>query len=187
MSGAPEPGSGSGASLVSDAMRCAVGRELRRLVSYPVSASDIRRWAVAVYYPERPPPLFWDAEHAAGTVHGGIVAPEDFNPFAWMAADPPGWRPIDVSSSIEVSGFDAVERTLGIPSPALRFSLNGGEGVEYGVRMRPGDVITSVTSLADYYEREGRLGRMLFTVSEAVWTNTDGELVKRARSTVIRY
>ena len=59
--------------------------------------------------------------------------------------------------------------------------------VEYGTRMRGGDVITSVTRLADYTEREGRLGLMLFTIAEASWTNQSGELVKRTRTTLIRY
>jgi hypothetical protein len=62
-----------------------VGREIRSTTSFPITDSDIRRWAIAVYHPEPVPRLFWDAEYAAGTVHGGVVAPEDFNPFAWMA------------------------------------------------------------------------------------------------------
>ena len=52
-----------------------VGLELRSSTSFPVTDSDIRRWAIAVYYPEPAPRLFWDAVYAAGTVHGGIVAP----------------------------------------------------------------------------------------------------------------
>jgi hypothetical protein len=59
--------------------------------------------------------------------------------------------------------------------------------VEYGVRMRPGDVITDVTRLAGYSEREGRLGLMLFTVTEQAWSNQSGDLVKRTKVTVIRY
>jgi hypothetical protein len=55
------------------------------------------------------------------------------------------------------------------------------------VRMRPGDVITSVRSLAGYSEREGRLGLMLFTLSQDVWTNQDNEVVKTTKSTLIRY
>ena len=47
--------------------------------------------------------------------------------------------------------------------------------------MRADDVITSVTSLADYSEREGRLGLMLFTVSESQWFNQRGELIKTSR------
>jgi N-terminal half of MaoC dehydratase len=48
-------------------------------------------------------------------------------------------------------------------------------------------VITSVTRLAGYRERSGRLGLMLFAVSEATWTNQRDEWVKTSRSTLIRY
>jgi hypothetical protein len=53
--------------------------------------------------------------------------------------------------------------------------------------MRPGDVVTSVRSLAGYSEREGRLGLMLFTTSQDVWTNQDDQVVKTTTSTLIRY
>jgi hypothetical protein len=168
-------------SYISDAMRDSVGRELSRSVSFPVSASDIRRWAVAVYHPEEPPRLFWDEDHARTTVHGGVVAPEEFNPFAWMAAEPSGVRHAPDGS------VNAIERTLGIEEPPLRFQLNGGLSAEYGVPIRPGDVITSVTRLGGYRERHGRLGLMLFTVSETTWTNAREETVKRLQSTLIRY
>jgi hypothetical protein len=162
-------------------MRAAVGSELSRVVSFPVSESDIRRWAVAVYYPEPPPRLFWDAECAAGTVHKGIVAPEDFNPFAWMVAESHGRR------ERSAARWDHVEDAAGIPGPGLPHSVYGGMEVEYGARMRPGDVITSVTTLYRYDEKDGRLGRMLFTTTEARWSNDRGELVKLFRPTVIRY
>jgi len=171
-------------TLITSEMRAAIGTPTGLRVSYPVSVSDIRRWALAVYWPELPPRLFWDEEYASGTIHSGIVAPEEFNPFAWMAAEteapeaPPSANPSDP---------DRVERSLGIAGPGLKFQLNGGMSVEYGVRMRPGDVITSVGHLADYNEREGRLGPMLFTISEDTWTNQRDELVKRSRSTLIRY
>ena len=167
---------------ISEAMLGAVGTELERRVSYPISASDIRRWAVAVYYPEEPPRLFWDERYAAGTRYKGIVAPEDFNPFAWMSAEPPGIPPRQRPNDPNMT-----EIRLGIPGPGLAFQLNGGLETEYGVRMRPGDVITSVQRLGGYHEREGRLGRMLFTVMESTWTNQDGELVKRTENTLIRY
>ena len=41
--------------------------------------------------------------------------------------------------------------------------------------------------LSEYREREGRLGLMLFTVTEDNRTNQDDELVKASRSTLIRY
>ena len=45
-------------SYVTDEMRGIVGKVMTVLTSFPLSASDIRKWAAAVYYPEVPPPLF---------------------------------------------------------------------------------------------------------------------------------
>ncbi|MBO0729671.1 MAG: MaoC family dehydratase N-terminal domain-containing protein [Acidimicrobiaceae bacterium] len=169
-------------SHITAEMAAAVGSETGRRVSFPVSASDIRRWAVAVYWPEKPPRLFWDEAYARTTRHRGIVAPEEFNPFAWMVAeadDPP--------VAPEPNDTDMTERILGIEGPGLKFQLNGGLDVSYGVRIRPGDVITATSRLAEYREREGRLGLMLFTVSEATWINQRSEVVKSIRMTGIRY
>jgi hypothetical protein len=169
---------------ISSEMSAAIGTRLSRSLSYPVSASDIRRWAVAVYWPEEPPRLFWDEEHAAKSIHGGIVAPEEFNPFAWMVASR---EVVEAAVSSDLNDTNRMENSLGIEGPGLQFQLNGGMAVEYGVRMRPGDVITSESRLAEYSEREGRLGLMLFTTTEDTWTNQRDEVVKRTRSTLIRY
>jgi N-terminal half of MaoC dehydratase len=167
---------------ISAEMRNAIGRELGRRVSYPVSESDIRRWALAVYYPQRPPQEFLDAAVAEKTHHRGIVAPAEFNPFAWLVAE-------ERAPDVEIAGNDPnrTELVLGIPGPGLEFQLNGGLEVEYGVPMRPGDVVTAVSRLAEYRERPGRLGLMLFTVTEDTWTNQNDEMVKRTRNTLIRY
>ena len=170
-------------SNVSAEMQAAVGREIRRAVSFPVTDSDIRRWAIAVYYPDPPPRAFWDADHAAATANEGIVAPEEFNPFAWMNAS----GPAEPGEGGDPNDPDNTEKQMGIPGPGMKFQLNGGLEVEYGARIRPGDVITSVNRLAGYTEREGRLGLMLFTVMEDIWTNQDDGLVKRSRLTLIRY
>jgi hypothetical protein len=163
---------------ISPEMTAAVGREFGRRQSFPISESDIRKWAIAVYYPEDPPRMFWDAAYAATTGHGGIVAPEDFNPFAWMAADPRG---------IRHGGYVGIEASVGVDPPNTSFMLNGGLEVTYGVPMRPADVITGVSTLTGYQEREGRLGLMLFTTQRDRWTNQDDELVKVATMTLIRY
>jgi hypothetical protein len=148
----------------------------------PISVSDIRKWAQAVYYPEAPPREYWDEEYAATLPAGGIVAPHEFNPFAWMTADGPPVR--------EALGFGAstTEHRLGIEHPGTTNMLNGGMEVEYtGVPMRPGDVIRSATRLAGYHERAGRLGLMLFTTTEHQWTNQRDELIKTQRDVIIRY
>jgi len=169
---------------ISDAMRAAVGQELASRVSYPVTDSDIRRWAIAVHYPQRPPALYWDEEAARDAGHKGIVAPLDFNPFAWLTKEP-GYAGAD--DDLDANDPDRTEKTLGIAGPGLKFQLNGGMSVEYGVRMRPGDVITSVSRLAGYTERNGRLGLMLMSTTEDTWTNQRGEVVKKQQVTLIRY
>jgi hypothetical protein len=170
---------------ISDEMRALVGREHGKTVtSVPIALSDIRRWALAIYYPEVPPRLFWDEDYAATTSHGGIVAPEEFNPFAWFTAD----GPVMPSSYEGVVRGGGVEEEFGVTPPETSFILNGGTEVTHGVRMRPGDVITAGrTKLVEYRERQSRLGLMLITINETIWTNQDGEMVKVSRGTGIRY
>ncbi len=162
-------------SLITDEMRAAVGRELGRTTSYPVAASDIRRWALAVYHPEPPPRRFWD-----GGPDGDVVAPEEFNPFAWMTADPPG-------PPVHGSWGPTIEARLGLPEVQLAHMLNGGVETTYGTLMRPGDVITSTTTLDDYRERTGRLGPMLITRTRSVWRTAGDDHVKTTVNTLIRY
>ena len=141
-------------------------------VSYPVSESDIRKWAIAVYWPQPPPRLYWDPEYARTTRWGGIVAPEDFNPFAW---------PVPVS---EVKPVGAVP---GQQSQRGGNVMNGGQADTFGVPMRPGDVVTSRSRLSHWEERHGRNGLTLFSYMETEWRNQRGELIKTRISTLVRY
>src|SRR5580658_3422188 len=105
--------------------------------SYPVAASDIRRWAIAVYWPERPPPIFFDEDYAASTRWGGIIAPQDFNPFAWPVERPGmGARP-------------GGARRGGGAGGGLRV-MNGGQTDTYAAPIRPGDVIAARSRLRDW-------------------------------------
>jgi hypothetical protein len=80
-----------------------------------------------------------------------------------------------------------MEKAIGIAGPGLRNQVNGGTEVSYGVPIRPGDVIRSETRLVSYAEKTGRMGPMLVSVTESVWTNQDGERVQVERQTAIRY
>lgn len=148
-----------------------LGRPTEPVVAYPVGASDIRRWAQAVYYPEPAPAVYVDAAAAAAGPWGGIVAPRDFNPFAWVEAYHPEAYPWMRGMGTE---------------PGYR-GLNGGQRNLSFAPIRPGDVITSVATLVDAYEKEGRLGTMLFLVDESRWTNQDGDLVRIGVRTSIYY
>jgi N-terminal half of MaoC dehydratase len=141
-------------------------------VSFPVSESDIRKWAIAVYWPLPPPRLYWDAEYAKTTRYGGLVAPEDFNPFAWPIRD-------TVAGSAGAVPGQATPRGGNV--------MNGGQVDTFGVRMRPGDVITSRSRLSHWEERQGRNGLTLFSYQETEWRNQQGELVKTRISTMVRY
>ena len=147
----------------------------REHASPPVSESDIRKWAIAVYWPKTPPPIFWDADYAAGTRWGGLIAPPDFNPFAW---------PVTVERPPRA---ERSEPTNTPRSGKGRRGMNGGQVDTYGVPMRPGDVITARNRLRKWDERETRLGLTLFTFAETEWRNQSGELVKLRVATGIRY
>ncbi len=175
---------GGGQTLITPVMREWVGSTAPPLTSPPISESDIRRAAIAIYWPEVPPRLYWDAEHAAQTRWGGVIAPEEFNPFAWMIGRAHvGPQPDRVDEQ-----QDALEdaRSLRPPGAPPRF-LFGGVESSYGARMRPGDVITSLITATDLYERAGRLGPMLFYITEETWTNQSGEIVKTTRTTNIAW
>ncbi len=142
------------------------GRIHDTVTAPPVTATDIHRWAMAVYWPVKPPRLFWDAEYARGTRWGGIVAPVEFNPFAWP---------------LEGSGHRPAWPDFG----RRRFSFSAGNEAEYHTSIRPGDVITGASSVVDIYEKTGRSGNLLFALAEAQLTNQRDQLVKVLRHTLV--
>lgn len=139
--------------------------------SYPVDASEIRRWAQAVYHPEPAPAEFVDPAVAARGPWGAIVAARDFNPFAWVDA----YRP------------EAYPWMRGVGSEPGTRVLNGGQRNLSFAPIRPGDVVTSVATLVDAFEKEGKLGPMMFLVDESRWTNQSGALVRIGIRTSIYY
>jgi hypothetical protein len=170
--------------LIRPDMQEAVGRPYRKWVSYPVSASDIRKWVQAVHYPEPAPAPYLDPDADA---NGHLFAPLEFNPFAWGNA-----RSVSTGLEIELpAGLHrpgAMEHLVGVTPPDLTRAVNGGVAATYTkVRMRPGDVISQQTAVAGYRERQGRLGAMLLSDAVTTWTNQDGQLVKTFRMTLIRY
>jgi N-terminal half of MaoC dehydratase len=157
-------------TYITDDMRHMLQVERDVMISPPVSESDIRKWAIAVYWPETPPRQFWDADYARNSRWGSIVAPHEFNPFAW---------PVERREATRLGGAIGKE-------PGQRV-LNGGSDIRYYTPIRPGDVIRSGIKLVDVYEKTGRLGLMLFMINDITWTNQRSEPVKVERKTNIRY
>ena len=159
-------------TYVTPQMREAQGEWGEARVAPPITETDIRRWAMATFYPQQPPRIYWDADYAASTRWGGIVAPPDFNPFAWPVERPRGGP----------AGL-AGQHPEGKPLTGM----NGGQTDTYGAPMRPGDVISARSRLVDWWEREGRLGHTLYVRSETEWRNQRDEHVKTRLSISIRY
>jgi len=154
-------------------MRASIGKESEPRVSPPVDNTLIKIWAIAYRWPEPPDRIYWDEEYAKSTRYRGVIAPPFFNPFAYNITESRAGAPM-------VSGDLSTE-------PGTR-PLNGGGETEYfDVPIRAGDVISESSKIVDIYEREGRLGRMMFTITETYWRNQRKELVRLYRSTSIRY
>ncbi len=140
--------------------------------SAPIRDSDIRRWALAVYWPEDPPPRFWDRSAASSTRHRGIVAPEDFNPFAWPAPER--------SDARRRSSQDRQ------PDPGrVRLRVNGGCRATYGAPMRPGDRIRRRVRLHGWRAADGARGALLLVEYQHEWRNQHDELVRDAVYTLV--
>ncbi|WP_307090865.1 MaoC family dehydratase N-terminal domain-containing protein [Rhodococcus sp. SORGH_AS_0301] len=160
---------------MTDAMRAGVGAVLAVRTSHPVDASAIRRWAIAVYWPQDPPARFLGGRDK-------LVAPEEFNPFAWSVAEHRTEHPAP-----DPADPDRIEKLLGVEGPGLRTQLNGGVVVTHTAPMCEGDVITGTDRLVDYSVREGKRGPMLMTTTEDTWVNQTGSVVRRTSMTLIRY
>ena len=130
-----------------------IGRTLDPVAAPPVGANDIARWAIATYWPEPPPAVYLDAAVADDGPWGGIVAPRDFDPFAWMPNRP--W---------------AGDWLWGMGTEPGQRVLNGGQRNRYGEPIRPGDVISVTRRFVDVVERTTKRGPMVFFTSEFLWT-----------------
>ena len=181
----PEPTTPEGTTLVTPRMLEVQGEWTEPVSCLPIEASDIRRWAIAVYWPEPPPPLYWDKDYAQTTRWGEIIAPRDFNPFAWPIVRPETldfWL-IDSILPQRARGSSEGQSEVTVGNRGM----NGGQMDEHGVVMRPGDVITQRSRLLDWKERHTSLGHTIFTRTEHLWENQDGAMVKRRINTLIRY
>lgn len=168
----PEPSQPSGAAAPGVHLDAAtvdrIGATLPPVTAPPVGANDIARWALATWWPKRPPQRFTDPSVAADGPWGGLVAPRELDPFAWTRRRPIGgdwlWMP----------GIEPGTRVL-----------NGGQRNWYGAPVRPGDVVTATQRLVDVVERETRRGPMVFFTSESRWVNQEGATVRIGEATTI--
>ena len=126
-------------------------------VKNEVEKGAIRKFAEAIGDNN---PLYHDEEYAKTTRYGRIIAPPTF------------CRTFDYG---KIPGFSL--KTDGL--------IHGEQHFEYFRPIYAGEVIYCSTMLADIYEKEGKLGKMIFLLYEQKGVDEAGETVFIARSNVI--
>ncbi|MFC1939731.1 MaoC family dehydratase N-terminal domain-containing protein [Chloroflexota bacterium] len=78
-------------------------------------------------------------------------------------------------------------REFGEPFETPSRHVDGGGDWEFFEPIRPGDIITVTTQIADVYERTGKSGTMLFVVFELLHKNQNEQLACICRKTRIYF
>lgn len=156
----------TGGSAITDELRAMVGTVTEPVI-HEVERGAIRRYVEAV---DDPNPLFSDVGYARGTKYGELICPPGF--FGWPATR------------------DGVAEMLAALRSALARAgcprlLDGGMEYEFYLPIRAGDILISYARLADITEREGKMGKMLFTTVDTTYINQNGDVVAKARQTRI--
>ena len=131
----------------------------------PCSATDIRRWTMAVDYPN---PIHWDQRFARQSKFGGIVAPQSFA------------VAMDYAHGVQPACVGRI--------PGSHLIFGGEEWWFYGPRIRPGDSLTQERRFVGYsLANTSFAGPTMFSNGETIHTNQNGELVAKEVATAIRY
>ena len=129
-------------------------------VTYDIERHAVERFACAIGDPN---PLYSNDEIASESLYGGLIAPPTF--FRSLL---PGEYPEPY------------------PEPFAHI-LDGGSKYRFFDPVMVGDQITVVRKITDLYEKSGRMGTMLFKISEISYTGQDGTLKAIQTTTTITY
>jgi hypothetical protein len=132
-----------------------------------IHVNDIRRWAQGM---QNANPLYYDADYAAQSRFGRIVAPQSFT----------------VNCTV---GHGAIPATQGyIDGTHMLFGGDEWWFYDPGLRILPGDRFHSDRMLFDYVVKETKFaGPTMFSRGDTTYINQRGQVVARQRSTSIRY
>lgn len=153
---------------ITDELKAMIGIIMAEPTIIEVERGAIRRYADAI---DDPNPLYRDVEYAKNSGYGELICPPGF--FGWpvKAGGGPMWILDTFGDPLSRAGFPRI--------------LDGGIEYEFFIPIRAGDILTSYIKVADITERAGRTGNMLLVTLETTYLNQNGDIVAKARSSLI--
>lgn len=131
----------------------------------PCAPTDIRRWVMAMDYPN---PIHWDEQFARKSRFGGLVAPQS------MVV------PLDCGHGVQPACVGRI--------PGSHLIFGGEEWWHYGYRVKVGDIISHERRFHDYKVVDTKFaGPTMFQRGDTTHRTQDGQLVAKERATSIRY
>lgn len=150
---------------------------------FPVEASHILMFARAIGDPN---PIYYDAEYAATSDVGSIIAPPTFAAAAAHFDPDHAMRPT-INEPWLGSGRTPTGRVDQPQRNAGGSGLHAEQHYEYHRPLRPGDVLNERTREGRTWESEGRrAGKLNFRELISDFYGQDGELVLVVRTVVVR-
>ncbi len=140
---------------------------------FEVERGAIKKFADAV---DDQNPLYWDDEHARNSRYGSIIAPPGF--FGW----PTKWAK---GSTFVITVEDKIDARAALAKAGYSRGIDGGMEYDFFQPVRAGDTLAAQSTIKDIIEREGKAGKLVFVITETIYTNQNGALVAKARATSI--
>jgi acyl dehydratase len=143
--------------------------------TFQVEREAIRRFADSIgdYNP-----LYWDQDYAKKSRYGSIIAPPGLICAPWYNNRRVAWGGKDPGAEEIIPGPNMAKAGYGR-------ILDGGVEWEFLHPVKAGDTITAEMKIKDVFEREGKSGKMAFTIRETTYTNQNGKVVAKARGTAV--
>jgi acyl dehydratase len=146
-----------------------------------VDAIAFQRYAVAVGDMNA---IYFDDAAARAAGYPGIVAPPNY----LTAVVEWGAGPTEAEMREDGNDERNIAKQLsGLSAEQLQGlrMMGGGQEIEFGQYVHPGDVVKYRRRLVEIYERDSKIGVLTFAVHESVYTNQDGALLAICRETNI--
>tara|TARA_Y100000590_G_C15748045_1_gene1023022 strand:+ start:6584 stop:7084 length:501 start_codon:yes stop_codon:yes gene_type:complete len=149
----------SNKKIITDELKSYLNVESKPIF-YDVDKNSVKNFAIAVGNEN---PLYFDETFARSTVYGTIIAP-----YMYLRS----LRPVR---------FDPE-----FPEPFSHI-LDAGSKFNFFFPIKIGDTISVIKKLVDIFEKDGRMGKMLFRKIEITYSNQINQIVAKELNTIITY